>query len=77
MKKLLGRQVRIEELYFGRAVRDGQPSIHTWGGKITAVSGHMICLDVQTFSDPDYSNDPGCRERWFNTQASTFIAIEV
>ena len=76
MEKFIGKKVVIKELFFGRAVRDGYPSVVNWGGVIREVSGHMICLYVQKFSDPPFSNNPPCIKRWFNTHASTFIAIE-
>jgi hypothetical protein len=76
LKNFIGKKVVIKELFFGRAARDGYPSVVSWGGVINEVSGHMICLYVQKFSDIPFSSTPPCINRWFNTHASTFIAIE-
>jgi len=75
MNQLLGKKVVVRELFFGRAVRDKQPAEVAWKGVLREISGHMICLDVQELIDPGYSY-PHARTRWFNTMASTFIAID-
>ena len=76
MKSLLGKQVVIKELSYKCAARDGQPSEIGWGGVITEVENHMVLLEVQMYRDPSGYDQPRRGQRWFNTNASTFVAIE-
>jgi hypothetical protein len=75
VKNLIGKTVRIRTLDYLCAIRDKHPEEVIYGGRVTAVDGHMVRIESCRIIEQSLSReDPGTR--WFNTMAESFLSID-
>jgi len=75
MQNLVGRAVKITEVSYATADREGVPFEFVYEGMVAEVDGHMIKVVNCRIKSQPYSF-PHPAMRWFNTMASTFKSID-